>query len=589
MAITKLTDPSETIEGLEASYYIAAHNPMRWTLQRKDFAISGWANNGGNLQITISASAGMTAGDEVYLYSATIYTPGVYAISTVDDPTHITLVLTWSAAGSDGYVNVDSVIPNYYLEVEITDASAVVLGIANFTPSSTGLVTVNISDWIRAQFSLDNDFAYDIINEEDLNIIQNFRLRWKEHWTGSSEAYSGYDDYYWGVDAARQLQAPYGGNMGWYVLMDGLVALFLSFFVKPTWFQGLPFDLSFIFSENISALTPSREIREYNLNDVQQSLAIVALEIGSVEPDNINRLMLATPGAGDVKLGVAITILSDNLITALNDNTLGCGNGWSNFDVTANVFNSVWDDVAGSSATTNSLGSLVVGDIVRITMTVTTTLSGSPTLKLLNAACDVCSNIETLGVGTATYVLTVTKAGTLYAEVRSIASTVLTAVAMTGTLDTLLTERKMVLIEAECMETMIYLAWRNSLGGMEYWRFGHHQEYNLETNSFQVARKDISDLANAETYQDVISKQVKETMLLGAENLKVSEVAAFKQLLISTRVQMLMNPDTWVGDGAPVWQTVIVVENSWMLYKNSDTEFGLQFEIELPKLNLITQ
>ena len=67
------------------------------SLTRGDQTISGSANSGGRLKLTVVSTTGMVAGDLMYLYDAEgEYENGNYAIYLVDDTTHVTLVLTYT-------------------------------------------------------------------------------------------------------------------------------------------------------------------------------------------------------------------------------------------------------------------------------------------------------------------------------------------------------------------------------------------------------------------------------------------------------------------------------------------------------------
>lgn len=151
-----------------------------------------------------------------------------------------------------------------------------------------------------------------------------------------------------------------------------------------------------------------------------------------------------------------------------------------------------------------------------------------------------------------------------------------------------ISEVKRIEIDQDCKDNPIYLRWVNLLGAREYWLFSHHQEYGLEIYDINLIERNITNIETAEAIQDIISKEAKESVIIGEDNLLVTNVEGMKGLLLSPLVQMLTNPASWESEG-PKWKTVIVKKNTWNLYRNDRGNYSLELEIGLPKLNIQTR
>lgn len=138
----------------------------------------------------------------------------------------------------------------------------------------------------------------------------------------------------------------------------------------------------------------------------------------------------------------------------------------------------------------------------------------------------------------------------------------------------------------------IYLCWANMRGGFDYWLFHTDHANNLEIELLSVMRRYVSDFENTGTIQDVVSRLVKPSIILGADGLTTDQVSAVSKALYSPRVQMLVNRDEWVlglEDSPPVepkWKTVIVKDGTFTISRAKDNRHSIEFEIELPLINI---
>ncbi|GAI27791.1 unnamed protein product, partial [marine sediment metagenome] len=68
--------------------------------------------------------------------------------------------------------------------------------------------------------SFDESSLYDTLNIRDAEVSGRFKVRVKEQWTGSSEAWSSYSSTYYHANAARQIGDRFGKNMLEHIMRD---------------------------------------------------------------------------------------------------------------------------------------------------------------------------------------------------------------------------------------------------------------------------------------------------------------------------------------------------------------------------------
>jgi len=105
------------------------------------------------------------------------------------------------------------------------------------------------------------------------------------------------------VNGSKQLQEPNGFNFAEFVpTLDEerpTKARFLSVFNRPTYFNGYPFSLSFIYSDNLSNKQLSRIEENQDINGVKSSQ--VATNLSVAGRGFVNRLMISGGYASPVK------------------------------------------------------------------------------------------------------------------------------------------------------------------------------------------------------------------------------------------------------------------------------------------------
>ncbi|MDF3076134.1 MAG: hypothetical protein K0S09_23 [Sphingobacteriaceae bacterium] len=247
------------------SKWNAAFNPIVINFQRNDNAIFSVADAGGGY-IDIKINGLYDAGQEALALATSVVVKGAKydinqpAFSVAVDGGRSVLRFLSSYFGSDtGVVFIEQSKPNYKIEIEIkTGATPYTLKTVTGTwsPNLSGFVRADLQAYLQSIVSAKDEFKYDALNWKDGNLSASFTIRFKEVWDGSNNPW--YDAPYplYVTYSAKQLGDTYGGNMAEYVPFynepnEDLKAKFLTDFAEPSHWVGLPWDISFIFSESI--------------------------------------------------------------------------------------------------------------------------------------------------------------------------------------------------------------------------------------------------------------------------------------------------------------------------------------------------
>lgn len=300
MSVTITTYPKATVSVSPSSIskWSAVHQPIIFEMIRKDKNIISITNDGGRPKVLwVGGMAGMTVGDTVYINSG-IYV-GNFTIYSITSTSIITLVGTYVSDGAGGYVNFLTLRPNYYVETIIyginNSDTYYSIGESINRPAGDGTLKVDVSVFLKSLVDYRDRFAYDVVNRRDNTQGGRYNITYQEFWTGSSTSASSLLDsnIYYFVNSAKQIQQQYGSNMGEYVPFANATtpkAKFLGAFVKPTYFPGFPFSISFIYSESLQLLELRKYEQEKDVNGVASAAVSTDLDNGQVY--GVNRLML---------------------------------------------------------------------------------------------------------------------------------------------------------------------------------------------------------------------------------------------------------------------------------------------------------
>lgn len=263
--VQNFTDELPVVElpGGNISRWNAAFNPIVIKYQRKDYTIAT-VTQGSDGQIKVKPTTTLTQPEYLAAINVGIYfsSPKYDFYGKADsysDTDGFVITAPYLGDDSSGFININSLKPNYFVQTEITTGNNPVqkdVLYAEHSPNLKGYTNADLSPYLQSLLSPDETYDYLQTNYKDYNLAGSYTIRYREVWdTGNTIWFTApYPLYY--TYAAMQLGDKYGGNLAQYVPFltvpsNNYKALFLSGFKKPRVWSGLPFDLSFIYSENV--------------------------------------------------------------------------------------------------------------------------------------------------------------------------------------------------------------------------------------------------------------------------------------------------------------------------------------------------
>jgi len=270
-----ISDPSYTLPNGNISRWNAVFNPILFTYQRKDFIIGSIASgpNGGSIIITPSTSFSNPLpknGETIYL-NAGPYN-GRYVVASNTSNT-ITINTRFIGDGPGGFMNINSERQYYKILTQITYIDPDT-GLTNYqtmssTPNFSGLATADVSSLLKGILRAKDQFGYNISNYSDPNLSVSYQVSYSEQWKNNPGTFIPLANPFYATYSAFQIQEQ-GSNSLWpYVTFPSsgsTLAGWLSDFTNPVLNNGLPFDVSFIYSEQMAGFQISSLIGYLDVN-----------------------------------------------------------------------------------------------------------------------------------------------------------------------------------------------------------------------------------------------------------------------------------------------------------------------------------
>jgi hypothetical protein len=298
-----VSDPSITITGGNVSRWSAAFNPVVFTYQRKDFEVisavvdtlSGNAavsvncdttaiNNAiiANNQAIANAAAlnvVLTNITPVYIYLNTGVYVGTFQVLSVSDSGSL-IINTPYTANATGFANINLLRPYYQVRTQISYMDPVTgqqnTIIATNRPDNTGLVKADISNFLQSLLQAKDQSNFTQINYRDTNLSASYQVSYAEYWDGKltdtqTLTYIPIANPYYVLYAAKQLGDIYGGNLAAYVPFQSVIdnsqlAKWITDFIEPAYSNDYPFDIGFIYSEDLLGVELYCELTQLDIN-----------------------------------------------------------------------------------------------------------------------------------------------------------------------------------------------------------------------------------------------------------------------------------------------------------------------------------
>lgn len=127
----------------------------------------------------------------------------------------------------------------------------------------------------------------------------------------------------------------------------------------------------------------------------------------------------------------------------------------------------------------------------------------------------------------------------------------------------------------------IQLRWINIYGGWDTWVFGKKQVYSVDVKDGDFFQRVVDYLEEANSNEEVISKEAYQILTLGYEGLETEDVEGIRTILISPHVELIQGtPDT----DTFVRLVVAVRPGTFKLTETDQTKHSLEIQIVSPKI-----
>ncbi|GAB3936973.1 hypothetical protein [Mucilaginibacter myungsuensis] len=145
------------------------------------------------------------------------------------------------------------------------------------------------------------------------------------------------------------------------------------------------------------------------------------------------------------------------------------------------------------------------------------------------------------------------------------------------------TRTQTVRIDKAVDDNSVYLRWIGLTGSWNYYRFVYDQEISLDVQNAVIIKNYVTDWANQQSIEEVISKSAGVKMKVMAEDLSVADIKGLQSIKYSPKVQLL------VSMSPMKWQTVVLNTATFAEYqtKNGQAPFSVTFN--LPGINVQSQ
>jgi hypothetical protein len=298
-----INDPSVTIPTGNVSRWNAAFNPIVFSYQRKDFEVTAVSLDtlsgnaalsvncdtslisstlAANAQAVINAAAlniVLTNINAVNVYINTSAYNGVFQVLSVSGTGKL-IINTPYTANATGFININLLRPYYQVRTKITYTDPLSGRQNTITstnrPDNTGLTRADISNFLQSLLNAKDNSDFTQTNFRDDNLSASYQIAYAEYWdgklaTGQSSSYIPITNPYYVLYAAKQLGDPYGGNLAAYVPFrtvadNSLLAKWVTDFTEPAYSNGYPFDIGFIYSDDLIGLQLYCELTPLDIN-----------------------------------------------------------------------------------------------------------------------------------------------------------------------------------------------------------------------------------------------------------------------------------------------------------------------------------
>jgi hypothetical protein len=227
------------------SRWLATESANFFRLKRQDQAISGQANSGGFLQLTLPVAFTGNLGDQISVYTSNNLAMNVGLVTAKASPaTTITTDIPWTAGMVATFLNNNTLRAGYYFEGRLTVNGILQPITVIASPDTKGIADLDVSGILRIMIATGKTGDYSELLMKEPAKSGKFTFEYRECWYGSEEAFIPEGNTWYYAQCVRSEEQ--GSNLHDYVATEIDDAPWLNSFEQPVYFLGLPFDLSFI-------------------------------------------------------------------------------------------------------------------------------------------------------------------------------------------------------------------------------------------------------------------------------------------------------------------------------------------------------
>jgi hypothetical protein len=285
-----VADPAVILPNGNTSRWSAAFNPIVFTYQRRDFEVTGIRPNyyTNNAVVNVNAALGIygnstvsvASDDMIYLKAGTY--DGVYKITAIDFYNNtLTLDVPYQEGSNTGFININKLRPYYQVNTKISYQDKITNQTKTITcthrPNQSGVTKADVSSFLQSLLRAKDDSTFTQTNYRDDNLSAHYTISYAEVWqdvaTGQDTVhpYISAGNPYYVLFAARQLGDADGGNMAAYVPFKTVDApsrraRWVTDFTEPAYSSGYPFDIGFIYGEDLAGLNLYCETTALDIN-----------------------------------------------------------------------------------------------------------------------------------------------------------------------------------------------------------------------------------------------------------------------------------------------------------------------------------
>lgn len=302
------------------SMWLATDSPVVFETQRKDNLISATSDNSGKCRIVLSTSNALfyiSVDEFVSVHDSVTGTTVIASVLSKASDTDYTLNLAYSGQQFDYYVAFQRQV-SYFVEAKLTVNGIEQSNPMRFTPITTGLTKCDISGYLQTYVSDDKTGQYVDVNSKETNQSGTFTIAFRENYIGNvnTDFVLNPNTWYF-VKAARSIEK--GTNLSEFVPNLGATASFMNYFEEPIMWIGLPFDISFIYSDLLAGKTIQMLEKHYDSSNTELSSQTIAID--STKINALNSIAINANAVEATCDYIKLSIITDDATPPPAENT----------------------------------------------------------------------------------------------------------------------------------------------------------------------------------------------------------------------------------------------------------------------------